>query len=94
MVPVVLKYANADGFTDFLNGINPDVEIIEDWTALKPFGSLEDPLIAGALAEITDTQAAARKSTSVLPSHRLLDDPRSTRMLDLDPKILREAVPE
>lgn len=94
MVPVVLKYANADGFTDFLNGINPDVEIIEDWTALKPFGSLEDPLIEGALAEITDTQAAARKSTSVLPSYRLLDDPGSTRLLDLDPKILREAVPE
>lgn len=53
MQPVVLKYANAEGFTDFVNGIDPDFEVTDDLLNAKPFGSLEDPLLARALEEIT-----------------------------------------
>ncbi len=54
MQPLVLKYANADGFTDFVNGIDPDSLVEERLLYLEPFGSLNDPLLAKALQLITD----------------------------------------
>jgi carboxyl-terminal processing protease len=53
MLPIVIKYSNADGFTDFVDGIEPDFLIPDNLLYAKPFGSLEDPLLAKALEEIT-----------------------------------------
>jgi carboxyl-terminal processing protease len=61
MQPIVLKYSNADGFTDFVNGIDPDFYMEENLLALQPFGSFEDPVLAKALEEITGV-APAKKS--------------------------------
>lgn len=53
MQPLVLKYANAEGFTDFVEGIEPDFRVPDDLLAARPFGSMEDPLLAKALELIT-----------------------------------------
>lgn len=53
MQPIVLKYANADGFTDFVNGIDPDYLVEESVLNLEPFGSMNDPMLAKALERIT-----------------------------------------
>ncbi|MEN8203730.1 MAG: S41 family peptidase [Bacteroidota bacterium] len=64
MQPIVLKYANADGFTDFVNGLGPDF-IVEDLLLYAtPFGSLGDPLLAKALEQITGVAPGVRKSVS------------------------------
>lgn len=62
MQPIVLKYANADGFTDFTSGISPDHEIPDLLLYAKPFGSLEDPMLAKALELITGTAPPTSKS--------------------------------
>jgi carboxyl-terminal processing protease len=62
MQPLVIKYSNAEGFTDFQDGIEPDIEVQDNLLYAKPFGSLEDPLLARALEEITHVAPAARKS--------------------------------
>ena len=62
MQPIVIKYSNADGFTDFQNGIAPDFEVDDYLPTAKPFGSLEDPLLAKALEEITGVSPLVKKS--------------------------------
>jgi C-terminal processing protease CtpA/Prc len=49
IVPVVLKYSNATGVTDFDNGLRPDVPLSDNILAAKPFGDESDPLLKTAL---------------------------------------------
>ncbi|MCP4313235.1 MAG: hypothetical protein GY790_18400 [Bacteroidetes bacterium] len=53
MQPIVLKYSNSEGFTDFVNGIDPDFLVEEYLLNAEPFGSVKDPMLATALGEIT-----------------------------------------
>lgn len=62
MQPIVLKYSNADGFTDFVSGILPDFTIKESLLYAEPFGSLSDPLLAKALEEISGIPPVQKKS--------------------------------
>lgn len=65
MQPIVLKYANALGFTDFVEGITPDYEVEDNLLTASPFGSLNDPLLAKALEDISGV-SPARKSAAVM----------------------------
>lgn len=62
MQPIVLKYSNADGFTDFVNGIDPDFEVPDNLLEAEPFGSLQDPLLAKALEEITGVSPSLKSA--------------------------------
>lgn len=62
MQPLVMKYANADGFTDFVDGLIPDIEVEDPILDAVPFGSLEDPLLAKALEQITGVAPGVKKS--------------------------------
>lgn len=53
IVPVTLKYANADGFSDFREGLIPEYEVEEDFRNPYPIGDENDPLLAQALSLIT-----------------------------------------
>ncbi len=64
MQPIVLKFSNADGFTDFTDGILPDLLIEDDLLNAKPFGSFEDPMLAKALEDISGVAPAIKKSTA------------------------------
>lgn len=60
MQPLVLKWANADGFTDFVNGIDPDILVEENLLYLEDFGSFDDPLLAKALEQISGVYPAKK----------------------------------
>ena len=52
MLPLVFKTANAAGFTDFVDGLVPEVPIDEDLTNLGALGDVNEPLLAAALNQI------------------------------------------
>jgi carboxyl-terminal processing protease len=76
MQPIVIKYSNAEGFTDFVDGITPDYYVEEYLLELVPFGSLEDPMLAKALEDITGVAPAAKKSAERIREPDLLPVPR------------------
>ena len=56
MQPIVVKYANYLGVTDFVNGLTPDITAKEDVVSLLPFGDPNETLLKVAL---TDMQGGA-----------------------------------
>ncbi len=53
MLPLVFQTANADGFTDFDDGLIPDIDQNEDYSNLGMLGDPAEPLLATAIQEIT-----------------------------------------
>jgi len=76
MQPLVIKYSNAEGFTDFVDGIEPDITVQDNLLYAKPFGSLEDPLLGRALEEITGVAPAATKSLQYQTTFKSIPVPR------------------
>jgi len=62
MVPIVLKYSNSSGFTDFKDGIAPDIYVKDYLVPAYPFGNLNDEVLATAIAQITGTPVSITKS--------------------------------
>ncbi|MDX1601974.1 MAG: S41 family peptidase [Salinimicrobium sediminis] len=54
--PLIYKTANADGVTDYSEGLIPDVEISENISDLGVLGDSNEPLLAAVLAIIAGTQ--------------------------------------
>lgn len=75
MQPIVFKYANALGYTDFDEGLEPDVFVEENIVDLKPFGDISDPMLAKALEMITGTAPSTLKSAVRTIDYTLLPDP-------------------
>lgn len=68
IVPIVLKYSNLEGFTDFTDGLAPDYHMKDNIFMARPFGDITDPLLGKAveLASgilIETQQEAVLKST-------------------------------
>lgn len=66
IVPVVLKYSNSAGVTDFINGLQPDIPLSDNMLEAKPFGDESDPLLKTALnlivgEDISNSRLAANK---------------------------------
>ncbi len=76
MQPIVLKYSNAAGYTDFVDGINPDYYVEEHLLELAPFGSYNDPMLAKALEDITGIVPAVKKSVQPEVEFFLIPKPR------------------
>ncbi|MFO7621811.1 MAG: S41 family peptidase [Bacteroidales bacterium] len=62
MMPIVTKYANANGYTDFENGLAPDYEIKDDLFTARPFGDASDPMLAKAIELMTGQGMPSRKA--------------------------------
>ena len=67
IAPIVLKYANANGVTDFVNGLMPDVLLVDDLLNAREFGDESDPMLATALTLIQ----GANLSNSKISTDRL-----------------------
>ncbi|MEX0844915.1 MAG: S41 family peptidase [Balneolaceae bacterium] len=78
IVPVTLKYANADGITDFRDGLQPDYEVEEDILQPKAIGDTTDALLAKALHLIT---GAAEPVAKIYPrfQYQKIQDPVKLR---------------
>ncbi|MDX1462218.1 MAG: S41 family peptidase, partial [Marinirhabdus sp.] len=60
MLPLVFKTANANGVTDYFDGLAPDVELPEDYSNLGTLGDPREPLLEAALGEIFPTRSSVR----------------------------------
>jgi carboxyl-terminal processing protease len=53
MIPIVMKYANVEGLSEFDHGLPPDYEVDPYYFPVLPWGDSRDPFIAQALSIIT-----------------------------------------
>jgi len=67
IMPIVLKYANAQGYTDFVNGLTPDYKLDDDLFTAVQFGDMTDPLVAKAVQLITGTSVTSKSAKIAYP---------------------------
>ncbi|MCK4920511.1 MAG: PDZ domain-containing protein [Bacteroidales bacterium] len=80
MIPIVLKYANALGVTDFKDGLSPDYFIEDDILKAVPFGDLSDPMLAATIALITGEEPIqTKKSMTQLPYQKIYSPEQDIR---------------
>jgi hypothetical protein len=65
LVPVVMKYANKDGYTDFDEGLIADIQVEDDIFNAVPFGSLNDSVLYKAVEAIVGTAQMPAKKASI-----------------------------
>lgn len=71
--PIVLKYANSLGETDFKNGFSPDIPVEDDLFSSIPLGNMQDPLLKAAVEDITGTEIIAIKKASMTIPYTIFD---------------------
>lgn len=66
MLPVCMKYANSQGYTDFAEGLKPDIEVQDDWTNFYELGDVDDPMIQAVFNDLNgvEQQLVERKKLS------------------------------
>lgn len=72
ILPIVLKFANAAGYTDFKNGLEPNIAVEDNLLQAKPFGDTEDPVLNAALEDITGTSLKSSQTVEK-PGYMRLD---------------------
>lgn len=65
--PLVYKSGNALGFSDYHNGLVPDIEKIESIADFGILGDVNEPLLAEAIAHITGASGKKATSNELLP---------------------------
>ncbi|WP_036155041.1 S41 family peptidase [Maribacter forsetii] len=50
--PIISRVENSAGFSDYIDGLDPDIELSEDVTNLGVLGDADEPLFARAIQEI------------------------------------------
>jgi C-terminal processing protease CtpA/Prc len=71
--PIILKYANSLGVTDFKDGFKPDVPVEDDLFSPIPLGDKTEALLKAALKEITGVEVIAMKSAVKVPEYTIFD---------------------
>lgn len=73
MMPIVTRFSNADGYTNFKFGLTPDYVVKDDLFPALPFGDPADPMIAKAIELSTGKSIPSGKGASVtMPGFREL----------------------
>ncbi len=83
VMPIVLKYANADGLTDFVDGLQPDYAVDDNLLDAKPFGDEGDAVLATALNLIGGAPNARSRQQNVRKPYQELENPINTRKSNL-----------
>ncbi|PXX24623.1 C-terminal processing protease CtpA/Prc [Arenibacter sp. ARW7G5Y1] len=55
--PLIGRNENANGFSEYTDGLAPDILLREDLSIMGILGNMDEPLLAKAIAEITGTTA-------------------------------------
>jgi carboxyl-terminal processing protease len=72
--PIVIRYANSQGVTNFKNGFAPKFIVRDELLPALPLGSINEPLLKKAIENITGTQVAALKRAEVnMPPYEIID---------------------
>ncbi|MDT7830280.1 S41 family peptidase [Pricia sp. S334] len=80
--PLLGRNENADGFSDYTAGLEPDITLREDLSNLGNFGDLNEPLLAKAIREITGTATAKTDFSVALPMETVTSSKLHTPMGD------------
>jgi len=62
--PIVLRYANAEGVTNFVDGFAPDYLVSDELLPAQPLGDLSETLLKKAVEKITNVPITALKSAT------------------------------
>ncbi|WP_405414257.1 S41 family peptidase [Maribacter sp. Asnod1-A12] len=82
--PIISSVENSVGFSDYVDGLLPDIELSEDVTNLGVLGNANEPLLARAIQEITGNGAKSSFEVLIpanLVSSSKLYNPRNTALL-------------
>ncbi|MFD0797752.1 S41 family peptidase [Maribacter chungangensis] len=83
--PLLGRNENAEGFSDFTNGLIPDIQLKEDLQNLGILGDQNEPLLARAIQEITGSTGkrdfTVKRPANIMSSSKLFS-PLSDRMID------------
>ncbi len=73
--PIVSKYANAKGVTDFEDGFEPTYQVKDNLLPALPLGDVQEPLLKKAIEVITGKPVVASKKQQLLPtfSYQIVD---------------------
>jgi C-terminal processing protease CtpA/Prc len=71
--PIVIRYANSEGVTDFKDGFAPDIPVYDDlWEGVQ-LGETQEPLLKAAIEDITGAEVLALKKAKVKVPFTLFD---------------------
>ena len=83
ILPVTLKYLNANEETDFIEGLEATLAAEENLFNAYPLGDPMDPLVGAALTHITGQDVVAKSRWNVVemykPDYRLIPDEKELR---------------
>jgi carboxyl-terminal processing protease len=65
MQPIIMRYANSLGITNFKNGFEPDFRVNDALLPAYPLGDLTEPLLKKAVENITGTTITAPKKAEL-----------------------------
>lgn len=85
--PIISRVENSAGFSDYADGLIPDIELAERVSTLGTLGDVNEPLLAKALDEITGVTAKrsiydGQIPINLLSSSKLYDDRKSVLITD------------
>jgi len=84
--PIISKVENGVGFSDYSDGLLPDIELEEDPTNLGILGNINEPLLARAIQEITGKGAKRSFEVNIpvnlISSSKLYNQKNSTLLLN------------
>ncbi len=79
IIPIVLKYANSLGLTEFKEGLEPDHSVEDDLFNARSFGDTGDPLLARALELLTGVNITSPQTGRRSYESRRLPNPENIR---------------
>lgn len=87
--PIVIRYANSEGVTDFKDGFAPDLLVDDDLFGGIPLGDINDPLFSTAIENITGTPVLAMKKARLDIPYKIIDRgfseyDKNKRLMNLD----------
>lgn len=80
--PLLGRNENADGFSEYTAGLEPDMKLREDLSNLGVFGDLDEPLLAKAIQQITGTATAKMDFSVAIPMETITSSKMHTPIGD------------
>jgi carboxyl-terminal processing protease len=77
MQPIIVKFANSQGVTDYVNGLTPDIMAYEDFAGLMPFGDPNETLLKAVLNDMQGVVVTAQTLKSTQMGLKKITDSRT-----------------
>lgn len=90
MQPIIVKYANSAGVSDFVDGLTPDIVAEEDIANLLPFGDPNETLLKAVLTDMQGSVVTAMTLKSAQMGLRKVADSQTLKRFGTDMYVNRE----